>query len=35
MVQAKQNGAGNRTENKESSVGADALAEDVCYVEVE
>lgn len=34
MVQAKQNGAVNRTENKESSVGANALAEDSCYVEV-
>lgn len=35
MVQAKQNDAINRTENNKSSVGADALAEDVCYVEVE
>ena len=35
MVQAKQNDAVNRTENKESSVGADALTEDICYVEVE
>ena len=34
MVQAKQNDAVNRTGNKTSSVGADALAEDVCYVEV-
>ena len=35
MVQAKQNDAINRTENNKSSVGACALAEDVCYVEVE
>ena len=35
MVQAKQNDAVNRTGNKTSSVGAGALAEDVCYVEVE
>ena len=34
MVQAKQNGAVNRTRNKTSSVGADALAEDLCIVEV-
>lgn len=34
MMQAKQNDAVNRTGNKESSVGAGALAEDVCYVEV-
>lgn len=35
MVQLKQNDAINRTENNKSSVGANALAEDVCYVEVE
>ena len=35
MVQAKQNDAVNRIRNDKSSVGADALAEDVCYVEVE
>ena len=34
MVQSRHNDAVNRTENKESSVGADALAEDFCYVEV-
>lgn len=34
MVQAKQNDAVNRTRNKMSSVGADALAGDICYVEV-
>ena len=33
MVQSKQNDAVNRRNDK-SSVGADALAEDVCYVEV-
>ena len=35
MVQAKQNDAINRTGNKTSSVGAGALAGDVCHVEVE
>lgn len=35
MVQAKQNDAVNRKRSDKSSVGADALAEDVCYVEVE
>ena len=35
MVQAKQNDAVNRKINDKSSVGANALAEDICYVEVE
>ena len=35
MMQAKQNDAINRKRNDKSSAGADALAEDVCYVEVE
>ena len=35
MVQAKQNDAIKRTENNKSSVGAYALTEDVCHVEVE
>ena len=34
MVQAKQSDAVNRKINDKSSVGADALTEDVCYVEV-
>ena len=34
MVQSKQNDAVNGTGNKTSSVGAGALTEDVCYVEV-
>lgn len=34
MVQAKQNDAVKRTANKESSVGANALTEDLCYVAV-
>ena len=35
MVRSKQNDANNRTENNKSSVGAGALAGDVCHVEVE
>ena len=35
MVQSKQNDAINRTRKRKSSVGANALAEDICYVEVE
>ena len=35
MMLSKQNDAVNRTGNKTSSVGADALAEDFCYVEAE
>lgn len=35
MVQAKQNDVVNRKINDKSSVGADALAEDICCVEVE
>lgn len=34
MMQLRQKDSVNRTENKESSVGANALAEDLCYVEV-
>ena len=35
MVQSKQNDVVNRKRNDKSSVGVAALAEDVCYVEVE
>ena len=35
MVQSKQTDACRRTRNKMSSTEADALAEDICYVEVE
>ena len=35
MVQAKQNDVVNRKRNDKSSVGANALTEDVCYVGVE
>lgn len=34
MVQSKQNNTVNNTGNKRSSVGANAPAEDLCYVEV-
>ena len=34
MMQSKQNDSVDRTENNKSSVRADALAEDFCYVEV-
>ena len=35
MVQSKQNDVVNRKRNDKSSVGACALTEDSCYVEVE
>lgn len=35
MVQSKQNDVVNRKRNDKPSVGANALTEDVCYVEVE